>query len=85
MQDLSQCERNDDRWLVIVADLGGGGGSGGGDRGNNGSGGGPRGPGGPRRPGGEQQIPEIDEIVRKGQEQLRVLMGGRGGRVWRRW
>jgi len=58
----------------------GGGGSGGGDRGNNGSGGGPRGPGGPRRPGGEQQIPEIDEIVRKGQEQLRVLMGGRGGR-----
>ncbi len=58
----------------------GGGGSGGGDRGNNGSGGGPRGPGGPRRPGGDQQIPEIDEIVRKGQEQLRVLMGGRGGR-----
>jgi modulator of FtsH protease HflK len=56
---------------------GGGGGSGGGgdrgDRGNNGSGG--------RRPGGgDQQIPELDEIVRKGQEQLRVLMGGRGGR-----
>jgi membrane protease subunit HflK len=58
----------------------GGGGSGGGNRGNNGSGGGPdRGPGGPRRPGGGDQIPEIDEIVRKGQEQLRVLMGGRGG------
>jgi membrane protease subunit HflK len=57
---------------------GGGGGSGGGkDRGNNGGG---NGPGGPRRPGGgDQQIPEIDEIVRKGQEQLRVLMGGRGG------
>jgi membrane protease subunit HflK len=55
---------------------GGGGGSGGGgdrgDRGNNGPGG--------RRPGGDQQIPELDEIVRKGQEQLRVLMGGRGGR-----
>jgi membrane protease subunit HflK len=33
-------------------------------------------PGGPDG----QQIPEIDEIVRKGQEQLRVLMGGRGGR-----
>lgn len=33
---------------------------------------------GPRRPGGEgPQIPEIDEIVKKGQEQLRVLMGGR--------
>ncbi|NKX43663.1 FtsH protease activity modulator HflK [Roseicyclus persicicus] len=55
---------------------GGGGSGGGGNRGNNGSGG----PGG-RRPGGpDQQIPELDEIVRKGQEQLRVLMGGRGGR-----
>ena len=30
------------------------------------------------QPGGSQ-IPEIDEIVKKGQEQLRVLMGGRGG------
>jgi modulator of FtsH protease HflK len=58
----------------------GGGGSGGGNRGNNGSGGN-GGPGGPRRPGGDQQIPELDEIVRKGQEQLRVLMGGRGGRT----
>lgn len=34
----------------------------------------PTGPGGPANP-----IPDIDEIVRKGQEQLRVLMGGRGG------
>ena len=35
--------------------------------------------GGNRRPGGSgPQIPEIDEIVKKGQEQLRVLMGGRG-------
>lgn len=34
---------------------------------------------GPRKPGGDgPQIPEIDEIVKKGQEQLRVLMGGRG-------
>ena len=54
---------------------GGGGGNRGGGRGDddddrqNGS----------RRPGEQQQIPEIDEIVRKGQEQLRVLMGGRGG------
>lgn len=56
---------------------GGGGSGGGGNRGNNGSGG----PGG-RRPGGnDPQIPELDEIVRKGQEQLRVLMGGRGGRT----
>jgi len=54
---------------------------GGGGSGNNGGGGGGRGPGGPRRPGDGDgpQIPEIDEIVKKGQEQLRVLMGGRGG------
>ena len=56
---------------------GGGGNSGGGNRGNNGSGGGG---GGGRGPGGEPpQIPEIDELVKKGQERLRVLMGGRGG------
>jgi membrane protease subunit HflK len=56
---------------------------GGGSRGGSGgSGGGGDNRGGPpRRPNGEgPQIPEIDEIVRKGQEQLRVLMGGRGGR-----
>ncbi|WP_299962828.1 FtsH protease activity modulator HflK [uncultured Roseobacter sp.] len=42
------------------------------NRGNNG--------GGPRGPGGEgPQIPEIDELVKKGQERLRVLMGGKGG------
>lgn len=58
---------------------GGGGNSGGdgrddppGNRGNNGGG---------RGPGGEKpQIPEIDELVKKGQEQLRVLMGGGNGR-----
>ncbi|MFK7754104.1 MAG: FtsH protease activity modulator HflK [Sedimentitalea sp.] len=58
---------------------GGGGSSGGSGNnggGNNGSGGG----GGGRRPEGDgPQIPEIDELVKKGQEQLRVLMGGRGG------
>ncbi|WP_418594351.1 FtsH protease activity modulator HflK [Ponticoccus sp. (in: a-proteobacteria)] len=56
---------------------GGGGGSQGGG-GNNGrppsSGGG----GGGRRP-EDSQIPEIDELMKKGQERLRVLMGGRGG------
>ena len=57
------------------------GGGGGGNRGDNGSG---RPPGGqrpqpPRRPGQPQGVPEIDQIVRRGQEQLRVLMGGRGG------
>jgi len=55
---------------------GNGGGNNGGDdnRGNNG--GGNRG----NRGGGDKPpIPEIDELVKKGQEQLRVLMGG-GGR-----
>ncbi len=59
---------------------GGGGNSGGGD---DGRGNGPRDSGrgnGGQRPNGEgPQIPEIDELVKKGQEQLRVLMGGRGG------
>ncbi|OSP56699.1 FtsH protease activity modulator HflK [Pseudoruegeria sp. SK021] len=57
---------------------GGGGGrnTGGGDGGDNrGTGGGGR-----RPPGGEgPQIPEIDELVKRGQEQLKVLMGGRRG------
>lgn len=35
---------------------------------------------GRRRPGEGPQIPEIDEIVKKGTEQLRVLIGGRGAR-----
>jgi len=60
---------------------GGGGGSDGGDRNGqrpeeprqNG-----QRPGG-RRPGEGPQIPEIDELMKKGQEHLRVLMGGRGG------
>ncbi|NNE86750.1 MAG: FtsH protease activity modulator HflK [Silicimonas sp.] len=36
----------------------------------------------PGKPTGQDgpQIPEIDEIMKKGQEQLKVLMGGRGGR-----
>ncbi|MEM1361544.1 MAG: FtsH protease activity modulator HflK [Pseudomonadota bacterium] len=56
---------------------------GGGNRGS-GGGGDNRGGGGNnggRRPGNGDtpQIPEIDEIVKKGQEQLKVLMGGRGG------
>ena len=59
---------------------GGGGGPGDDDR-NNGTRGGDDRRGG-RRPGDNgPQIPEIDEIMKKGQEQLRVLMGGknRGG------
>ncbi|MEX0350177.1 MAG: FtsH protease activity modulator HflK [Paracoccaceae bacterium] len=50
---------------------GGGSSGGGGNRGNNGS--------GQKPPEGDSpQIPEIDELMKKGQEQLRVLMGGRG-------
>ena len=35
-------------------------------------------PGG-RKPGEGPQMPEIDELMKKGQEHLRVLVGGRGG------
>jgi len=57
----------------------------GGPWGGGSGGGGPRGGGddnrgGDKRPGDGPQIPEIDEIMKKGQEQLRVLMGGRGAR-----
>jgi membrane protease subunit HflK len=56
---------------------GGGGGPGGDDRNNGGRDDDRR--GGGRRPGSDgPQIPEIDDLVKKGQEQLRVLMGGRG-------
>ncbi len=57
---------------------GGGGGPGDDDRNGGRDQGRDNGRGG-RRPGDAgPQIPEIDEIVKKGQEQLRVLMGGRG-------
>ncbi|MFN3273930.1 MAG: FtsH protease activity modulator HflK [Paracoccus sp. (in: a-proteobacteria)] len=68
---------------------GGGGGNGGGRDGGDGDKRPPAGrpwgnqqpPEGPRRPGkgGDQQMPEIEELMKKGQERLRVLMGGRGG------
>ncbi|WP_193142475.1 MULTISPECIES: FtsH protease activity modulator HflK [unclassified Meridianimarinicoccus] len=69
----------------MAGNSGGPWGSGGGRNSGNGGGGDGSGGdnrGGGRRPGqGDQpQIPEIDEIVRKGQEQLKVLMGGRGGK-----
>ncbi|MGB3317127.1 MAG: HflK protein, partial [Albidovulum sp.] len=50
----------------------GGGGSGGDDDDRKGGRGG-------RRPGEGGPVPEIDEIMKKGAEQLKVLMGGRGG------
>lgn len=60
---------------------GGGGGSGSGGGGDRGDKGKDNGGGGGRRPNSDgPQIPEIDELMKKGQEQLRVLMGGRGGR-----
>ncbi len=57
-----------------MANNGGGPWGGGGNRG----GGDDRKPGRPSQDG--PQIPEIDEIMKKGQEQLKVLMGGRGGK-----
>lgn len=56
--------------------MAGSGGPWGGGSGGNGGGEDPRG----RRPGEGPQIPELDQIVKKGQEQLRVLMGGGGPR-----
>ncbi len=59
---------------------GNGGGNGGGNRGDDDDRRDPPPRGGPKRPGeGGNSIPEIDEIMKKGQEQLRVLMGGRRG------
>ncbi len=54
----------------------------GGGGGDDKKGSGDRGPWGGNRP-GAPPVPDIDRIVRKGQEQLRVLMGGRGGGVGR--
>lgn len=51
----------------------------GGNGGNRGGDDDRRPPGGGRRPPEGGQLPEIEELVRKGQDQLRVLMGG-GGR-----
>jgi len=58
---------------------GGGGGQNGGGRGPGRDNGGDNNGGGRRPDGDGPQIPEIDELMKKGQEQLRVLMGGRGG------
>ncbi|GHA54959.1 HflK protein [Amylibacter ulvae] len=53
-------------------------GSGGGNRGSGNNGGGNQ--GGGNRGGGRPPVNEIDEIVRKGQEQLRAIMGGKSGK-----
>ncbi len=64
----------------MAGNSGGPWGGGGGNQGGGGNGHRPPngGGGGGRRP-DDNQMPEIDEIMKKGQEQLRVLMGGRGG------
>jgi modulator of FtsH protease HflK len=59
---------------------GGGGGGNGDDRGGRNNGGGDDGNrGGPRRPNDPPGLAQIDDLVKSGQERLRVLMGGRGG------
>lgn len=55
-----------------------GGGGGGGNRGGSGGGGNRPSNGGNQGGGQPPQMPEIDDLMRKGQEQLKVLMGGRG-------
>ena len=52
---------------------------GGGNRGGGGDDNRPNNGGGRRPQDDNPQIPEIDELMKKGQEQLRVLMGGGGG------
>jgi membrane protease subunit HflK len=55
--------------------------NGGGPWGGGGSGGGPwgQGPGGQRPGGGGQQPPDLEEIIRKGQERLKGMLPGGGG------
>ncbi|WP_305971562.1 MULTISPECIES: FtsH protease activity modulator HflK [unclassified Mameliella] len=64
----------------MAGNSGGPWGGGGGNQGGGGNGQRPPsgGGGGGRRP-DDNQMPEIDELMKKGQERLRVLMGGRGG------
>ncbi len=60
--------------------MAGKGGPWGGNGGENGDDDDDRQPRGPRRPNEGPQIPEIEQLLKRGQEQLRVLMGGRGPR-----
>ncbi len=70
--------------MILMAGNGGpwgGGGRSGGGSGGDGDDARPERPGGGRRPPlrGSQGVPEIDKLMKKGQDQLRLLMGGRGG------
>ena len=63
----------------MASNNGGPWGGGGGNRPSGGQGGGDnRGPRRPQRP-GEPQMPELDEMLSKGNEYLKVLLGGKGG------
>nr|WP_319250316.1 FtsH protease activity modulator HflK [uncultured Celeribacter sp.] len=63
----------------MASNNGGPWGTGGGSNRPTGSGGGDKRGGNGRRPGDQPQIPEIDEMLSKGNEYLKVLMGGKGG------
>ncbi|MEM6421618.1 MAG: FtsH protease activity modulator HflK [Pseudomonadota bacterium] len=68
--------------MPLNSNSGGGGPWGGGPRGsNNGGGRGPwgGGPGGGGQGGGSGQGPDLDDLLRKGGERLRVILGGKGG------
>jgi modulator of FtsH protease HflK len=75
----------DQKGIALMAGSGGpwgGGGGGNGDDRNNGgrnNGGGDDNRGGQRRPNDPPGLSQIDDLVKSGQERLRVLMGGRGG------
>ncbi|MFK7945936.1 MAG: FtsH protease activity modulator HflK [Paracoccaceae bacterium] len=56
-----------------------GGGPWGGGGGNRGGGKGPWGGGGGGGGGGNNQGPDLDDLIRKGRDQLRVVLGGKGG------
>lgn len=69
-------------WSNQNGNDGGGPWGGGGNGGNGGNNGGPwgNGPRGPQKPGGGNQPPDLEEIIRKGQDRLkRALPGGGGG------
>jgi modulator of FtsH protease HflK len=72
-----QLSTDNGKGFLQMAGSGGPWGGGGDDKDNKGQGEDKR---PPRRPGDGPQIPQIDDLVKSGQERLRVLMGGRGPR-----
>ena len=66
--------------MPFNSNSGGGGGPWGGGGGNKGGGRNPWGSGGGGGGGGGGQGPDLDDLLRKGRDQLKVVLGGRGGR-----